>query len=157
MALGVEAPPTNPGGSFLASLIWVPIPVHLHPAFTLESLGVGVVSGEGERCQDGRRRPAGPGGVTQLCLEVSAGRRTWARLQRGREACVCACARSVLCSDSVLCTALSPTLLPRQKPSGFAMICAGFFFAATEPSSEQRRWMEVGKGVERRGDLEVWV
>lgn len=30
------------------------------------------------------------------------------------------------------------------------MICAGFF-AATEPRSEKQRWMEVGKGVERRG------
>ena len=32
------------------------------------------------------------------------------------------------------------------------MICAGFF-AATEPRSEKPRWMEVGKGVERRGVL----
>lgn len=126
--------------------------MHLHPAFTLESLGVGVVSGEGERCQGGHRRPVGPGGVTQLCLEVSVGGRTWARLQRRLEACAC----SIVHSDPVLCTAASPRLLPGQKPAGFAMICAGFF-AATEPSSEQQRWMEVGKGVERRGDLEVWV
>lgn len=63
--------------------------MHLHPAFTLESLGVGVVSGEGERCQGGRRRPAGPGGVTQLCLEVSVGGRTWARLsEEARGVCV---------------------------------------------------------------------
>ena len=39
-----------------------------------------------------------------------------------------------------------------QKASRFAMICAGFF-AATEPRSEKPRWMEVGKGVERRGVL----
>lgn len=32
----------------------------------------------------------------------------------------------------------------------FAMICAGIF-AATEPHSEQQRWMDAGKGVERRG------
>ena len=70
--------------------------------------------------------------------------------------CVCVCVCSVVCADSVLCTAVSLRLLPGQKPTGFAMICAGFF-AASEPSSEKQRWMEVGKGVERRGELEVWV
>lgn len=59
------------------------------------------------------------------------------------------CARLVR-SYSVLCTAASPRLLPGQKPSGFAMICVGFF-AASEPRSEKQRWMEVGERVERRG------
>lgn len=120
--------------------------MHLYPAFTLEWLGVGVVSGEGERCQGGRPRPVGPGGVTQLCLEVSVGGRTWARLQRRLEACAC----STVHSDPILCTAASPRLLPGQKPAGFAMICAGFF-AATETSSEQQRWMEVWEGGGEEG------
>lgn len=59
------------------------------------------------------------------------------------------CARG-LRSDSALRTARSTEMTSRAEAGWFAMICAGIF-AATEPHSEQQRWMDAGKGVERRG------
>lgn len=98
----------------------------------------------------GRRAAAGWArrGHAALSLEVSARERTRAKLQRRRAACVCVHASCVQTPFSAQPASLR--LLPGQKPTGFAMICAGFF-AATEPHSEQPRWMDAGKGVERRG------
>lgn len=92
-------------GNFLASLISAPIPRHLHPAFTLESVtaSLGHEWGGGE--MSGRLAASGWArrGHAALRLEVSVGERPRARLQRGR-ARRRVCAR-VVRSDSVLCSA----------------------------------------------------
>lgn len=85
-------------------------------------------------------------GHAALPLEVSAGKRTRARLPRRRPACVHAsCVQTPLSARPRGAERTS-----RAEAGWFEMICAGIF-AATEPHSEQQRWMDAGKGVERRG------
>ena len=150
MALGVGGGAGGAQGNFWASLISAPIPTHLHPAFNPESLRVGVMSGEG-----GDVRAASDGRLGQARSGSSPVLRSAAERERGpgcRGGSRRVCARLVR-SDS--CSPHGPRhrdYFSGQKASRFAMICAGFF-AATEPRSEKPRWMEVGKGVERRGVL----
>lgn len=91
-------------GNFLASLISAPIPTHLHPAFTLESVTASLGDEWGGGEMSGQLAAAGWArrGHAALRLEVSVGERPRARLQRGRARRVCA---RVVRSDSVLCSA----------------------------------------------------
>lgn len=103
------------------------------------------MSGEGRDVRAASGGRLGQQGHADLCLEVSVGENL-GRLQRRRRARVC----SIAPSDSVLCTPVSPRLLPGQKPPGFAMICAGFFCshrAALGEAEMDGSW-EVG-GEER--------